>query len=141
MEQQREHVFGTGQGHRLQSGLTSLPSPPEATSTNRSAHSENPEGEPHGHSAAQGVADQGDPLLFQHGEQVSDPARVGTQRVVATGLSRLPAAKQVGGDHCVMLGQAGMTARQVVELPATPRTSRIVGPSPAIRELTRVHES
>jgi len=44
----------------------------------------------------EGMADQGDPLLLQHGEQVSDPARIGAQRVVATGLGRLPVPEQVG---------------------------------------------
>ena len=57
----------------------------------------------HRDAAAEGVADHGRAAVAERCEEVSDPARVGPQGVVAARLGRLPVPEQVGRHDRVAL--------------------------------------
>jgi hypothetical protein len=59
----------------------------------------------HGHAAAQGVPDERRSLMSQRDQQIADPARVGAQRIVSSGLGRFAVAEQIGSDDGEALGQ------------------------------------
>jgi hypothetical protein len=61
----------------------------------------------HRDAAAERVADHRAPLEAEHCQQVAHPRRIGAQRVVAARLGGAAVTEQIGGDHCVALGQSG----------------------------------
>ena len=64
-------------------------------------------GELHGDPAAEGLADDGDAVHVEGGEQVAQAAGVGPEGVVAGRLGGLAVAGQVGGEDPVVLRQVG----------------------------------
>ncbi len=100
--------------------LTSLVTPPAPTRISRSTRLRELVGELHCHPAAERMAHDGDPLDFEHAEQVAHPVGVRRDRVVGARLVGLPVAQQVGGDDREPLRELGLDGFQVVELSPIP---------------------
>ena len=105
VDEQRKHELGARQAGRPQQRGDVAAQPTAAHEDQPLAVLGELVGELHGHAAAQRVPDERGSLMPERHQEITDPARVGAQRVVPAGLGRLTVAEQIGSDDGEALGQ------------------------------------
>ena len=90
-------------------------------------------GELHGHTATKRLTDHCRPGDAKFIEQVTQPCRERTQRIVTARLSGFTVPDGSGAACRYFFDSWGSTARQVAELPAMPWISSSASPAPASR--------